>query len=202
MKALPNQITAPNCRQALQLLCSRFIERWIRWQRPSPAAVGEFYRWPSMRFAFVILCALMTWMPAIAADSTRTFVYEKLARIRLAKINMDKAPLHEALDFLKDRIVTDDPAPDPSQRGMSVIIQLRPIDATGPDRMPPEPTITYKGAHVLWIDALAAIAIQADLDVYVTSVGVVVVRRGDQPFRKDDVRTGEIYEKIPARAEK
>ena len=39
-----NKVTAPNCRQALQFRCAGFIGRCIRWQRPFPAAVGEFYR--------------------------------------------------------------------------------------------------------------------------------------------------------------
>ena len=45
-----NQITAPNCRQALQFRCAGFFGRCIRWQRPFPAAVGEF--WRSMRGTF------------------------------------------------------------------------------------------------------------------------------------------------------
>jgi hypothetical protein len=40
----PNKITAPNCRQALQLGCGEFLERCIRRQRPFPAAVREFHR--------------------------------------------------------------------------------------------------------------------------------------------------------------
>jgi hypothetical protein len=40
----PNQITAPNCRQAPQFRYAGFFGRWIRWQRPFPAAVGEFWR--------------------------------------------------------------------------------------------------------------------------------------------------------------
>jgi hypothetical protein len=40
----PNQITAPNCRQALQFRGVGFFGCCIRWQRPFPAAVGEFYR--------------------------------------------------------------------------------------------------------------------------------------------------------------
>jgi hypothetical protein len=40
----PNQITAPNCRPALQFRCAGFFGRCIRWQRPFPAAVGEFHR--------------------------------------------------------------------------------------------------------------------------------------------------------------
>jgi hypothetical protein len=41
---MANQVTAPNCRQALQFRCAGFLGRCIRWQRPFPAAVGEFYR--------------------------------------------------------------------------------------------------------------------------------------------------------------
>jgi hypothetical protein len=39
-----NQITAPNCRHALQFRCAGFFGRCIRWQRPFLAAVGEFSR--------------------------------------------------------------------------------------------------------------------------------------------------------------
>jgi hypothetical protein len=42
---LYNQVTAPNCRPALQFRCAGFFGRCIRWQRPFPAAVGEFYRY-------------------------------------------------------------------------------------------------------------------------------------------------------------
>jgi hypothetical protein len=41
-----NQITAPNCRPASQFRCAEFFGRCIRWQRPFPAAVGEFWRSP------------------------------------------------------------------------------------------------------------------------------------------------------------
>jgi hypothetical protein len=43
-----NQITAPNCRPALQFRCAGFFGRWVRCQRPFPAAVGEFYRWATL----------------------------------------------------------------------------------------------------------------------------------------------------------
>lgn len=39
---------APNCRQAPRLRCARFFGRCIPWQRPSPAAVGEFDRWTAL----------------------------------------------------------------------------------------------------------------------------------------------------------
>src|SRR5262245_61477286 len=40
----PNQITAPNCRQALRYQCAGFFGRVIRRWRPFPVAVGEFRR--------------------------------------------------------------------------------------------------------------------------------------------------------------
>jgi len=36
----PNQVTAPNCRQALPFRGAGFFGRCIRRQRPFPAAVG------------------------------------------------------------------------------------------------------------------------------------------------------------------
>ncbi len=40
----PNQITVPNCGQALQFRRAGFFGRSIRWQRSFPAAAGEFVR--------------------------------------------------------------------------------------------------------------------------------------------------------------
>jgi hypothetical protein len=39
-----NQITAPNCRQALRFRGAGILGCCIRWRRPIPAAVGEFCR--------------------------------------------------------------------------------------------------------------------------------------------------------------
>jgi hypothetical protein len=40
----PNQRMHTNRRPALQFRCSGFFGRWIRCQRPFPAAVGDPYR--------------------------------------------------------------------------------------------------------------------------------------------------------------
>jgi hypothetical protein len=56
----PNQVTAPNCRQALQFRVIGFFGRCIRWQRPFPAAVGEFCRWANfMRFIKLSFLAVL-----------------------------------------------------------------------------------------------------------------------------------------------
>jgi hypothetical protein len=61
----PNQVTAPNCRQAWQFGCAALFGRCIRWQRPSPAATGEFWRWASPDGVRILRC--ITGLAALVA---------------------------------------------------------------------------------------------------------------------------------------
>jgi hypothetical protein len=74
MDLVHNQITAPNCRQALQSRCVGFFGRRIRRQRPFPAAVGEFCRWRPMRTHRMKRFVLVGGTAVAAIGAVITFV--------------------------------------------------------------------------------------------------------------------------------
>jgi hypothetical protein len=70
MKIAPKPMHT-NRRQAFQFRCSGFIKRWIRCQRPSPAAIGDLHRWPHTSMKISALFAITVYSSVLFSYSAR-----------------------------------------------------------------------------------------------------------------------------------
>ena len=126
------------------------------------------------------------------------FIYlQRLNRIVIPIIEFDHDSIEEAIDFLSARCVDMDPDPDPTHRGVSILTKrprqpVQPEIAANPERI----IITYSGKAVPFLVALAEVARQAYLDIYLTEIGIVICQIGDPPFPNTKAKEGEVWKTI------
>ena len=126
----------------------------------------------------------------------------RLNRIVIPRIEFDHVALEEAIDFLRLRCAELDPDPDPAHRGISMLTkQPKTNDKntttdSGIAANSEAIKITYSAEAVPILVALAEIARQAHLDIYLTEVGIVICQIGDPPFPNDKAEKGEVWETL------
>jgi hypothetical protein len=115
-------------------------------------------------------------------------VVAKLEKIVIPIINFEETSVEEAIDFLRMRSRELDAGPT-EQRGISWIIKSSSpsvadkYDAeVGPGEWSQVPMINYRAKDVGLLTAVAEIARQAHRDAYLTNMGIVLCRQGEQPL--------------------
>ena len=147
--------------------------------------------------------ALMLINPlACLAGAPGDGIVARLNRIVFPVIDWDDITLSEAVDYMAIRNIELDPERDPSKKGVSIIIKSHELK--GGNNAPGNKaavelgltTITYSAKSVPFTTLLAEIARRANLDVYVTGVGIVICQGGDTPFPNSKAEKGEVWETI------
>lgn len=126
----------------------------------------------------------------------------KVQNIVLDEVVMRGFTMQEAIDLLTQRSKTLDSDPDASLRGVTFIV----VPPNGPDRSPDHrdlraQKIDYTGKNVTLDTVLREIAKTTQNDVFLTSVGVVIVPAGNPPFPNEKADRGEIYRKLTRNGE-
>lgn len=144
-----------------------------------------------MRSVHAIVVAVCLASPSIlaAGDAGDGAILERLNRIVFPQIRLEQVSVGEALEFIRLRALELDPDPDPSMRGVSILL-VRPAAAGGrepqggkiPGGVRNLPPISYAAGHVALPDLLVAIARRAGLDLHLTSRGLVLCPPGVSPL--------------------
>lgn len=102
-----------------------------------------------------------------------------LEKIVIPVIEFEEVTVEEAIDFLRIRSFELEPG-EPERKGVSWIIKSAGgVPGTG--KANPLPKIRYRARNVGLLTALEEIARLAHLDVYLTTVGIVICQAGDPP---------------------
>lgn len=143
------------------------------------------------------LALFATISPLIAQETFSAAVMEADVQLVIPTVSFKDTTLGEAVDFLTRRSVELDQDPDLSKKGIRFII----IPAAGPDAgstqsAPGGGLIDYSGTNVTLEVVLRAIASDANQDVYLTSVGIVIAPKGLTAFPNSKAEKGEVIRKI------
>lgn len=133
-------------------------------------------------------------------NGERAKTYEQLKKIIIPQCVYEKSSLVEALAHVFSRTLELDAAePDPSKKGVSIHVY-------GPDFVYslkgdiPDPfdkiKINYKARNKTFIEVIQEIAEQANMDLHITSVGVVFCVPGISPVIRDGKPHGKLWKTL------
>ncbi len=117
-------------------------------------------------------------VPEQRADAENNTV-ARLEKIVIPVIEFEEVTVEEAIDFLRMRSFELELG-EPERKGVSWIIKSAG-DVPGTGVAKPLPKIRYRARNVGLLTALEEIARLAHLDVYLTTVGIVICQAGDPP---------------------
>jgi len=140
--------------------------------------------------------------PACIAGAPGDAVMAQLDRIVIPMVALHDIPLEEAVDFVRFQSAQLDREPQPASKGVSILInqpERKEVAAStelGGGGNGQGIRINYDARSVRVTDALAEIARQAQLDLYVTSVGIVICPKAQAPFPNAKAERGEIWQTL------
>ncbi len=133
------------------------------------------------------------------SDSNGSEVIDRLQSIVIPKIEFDHTSLEEVVDFLRQRSLELESGTDPERKGISMLIKhpgkpgspatTYPNNAANPGGL----DITYSAKDVHLLDAMTEMARQAQLDIYLTDVGIVICQMDDPPFPNAKSGKGDVW---------
>ncbi len=135
-------------------------------------------------------------LQADPAQVTVDAIFAKLEKIRIPKVRMENTTIEEAIDFLRLRTLElgEDLAPKgvalprPQQeKAEEQSHESAPLGG-GPDQV--SLRVTYSADNMTLAALFKEFAKQTKLDVYVTSVGVVLCPSGQPPFSDEKSSAG------------
>jgi hypothetical protein len=92
---------------------------------------------------------------------------------------------------------------DPAMRGVSMLIRGSRKPGENNDGLDSSNraqaqvlAINFKAKNITMTDALVQISAKVKLDVYITSVGIVICPQGEQPFPNFKSQKGEVIRKL------
>ncbi|MCW1926249.1 hypothetical protein OKA05_27090 [Luteolibacter arcticus] len=134
--------------------------------------------------------------PPVAVEENSVVAF--LNRIVIPKVEISDAEVEEAFDFARSLASKHDPD---QLGGVSMIIGSsrhagEEDDAAVPDAEAGERKINYTAENIRYLDLLAEIARQGRMDAYLTSVAIIVIPEGQQPFPNAKAAEGEIWKTL------
>ena len=129
-------------------------------------------------------------------------VVVKLDRIVVPRVDMVDATVEEALEFARFSSFRHDPDRDTAFRGVSFIQRQSRSDqieepdgyrSIGIDPSTQTKRVTYAAENIRLLELVGEIARQASLDSYLTSVGIVFVPEGSDPFPNAKADNGDVW---------
>jgi hypothetical protein len=153
--------------------------------------------------AIAMVCSLFS--AAHCAEKGAPRIVAILNGIVIPKVDFDDVSVEEAVDFARMRSVELDPDPDPTRRGVGLMIWnfrwTKPSSNESSldlwtDREPGGRRISYQAQNVTLTTLLMEIGKRARLNVHITSMAIVFCPPGKVPFRWDSGGRKEIYQTL------
>jgi len=151
-----------------------------------------------------IISLALTLLSALAcvAEAPGDAVVARLDRIVIPIIEFHDISVEEAVDFMRLRGAELDPEPEPAKKGFNILInhperkeRVEPTELVG-GANEKSIRINYSVKSVRFTVALTEIARRAQLDLYITSLGIELCPRGQAPFPRADGEKSEIWKAL------
>lgn len=121
-------------------------------------------------------------------------IVARLEKIVIPVIEFEEVTVEEVIDFLRMRSFELEPG-EPERIGVSWIVNSAGgVPGTEAANSPAK--IRYRARNVVLLTALEEVARQAHLDVYLTTVGIVICRAGAPPLSVGNMEGAEILKTL------
>ena len=161
-----------------------------------------------LRTCFVVT---LVGVPQARAEPGAAIV-AKMEGIVIPRINFEDVRFEEAIDYLRVKSLELDREPDAGFRGFSMLIERGTREGEDPgDGLAEEggrglglhldsPKIkVYRAKDVSLREALVECCRLANMEAYITNVGIVICPAGREPFPNGKARRGEVLRKLTSK---